>query len=117
MRILVVDDYPGTAEATCILLRMLEHDCRPALSGAQAIVELGSFEPELVIVDLELPDIHGSDVALHARERGMFVVVMSGHEPTNNLPFADMFVTKPITLETLRDVLAAATSRPAAGGG
>src|SRR5215831_15276004 len=113
MRILVIDDYPGTAEATCILLRMLDHDCRPALSGAQAIGELASFDPELVLVDLELPDIHGSDIARHARERGMFVVVMSGHEPTNTLPFADMFVTKPLTLETLRDVLAAAASRQA----
>jgi DNA-binding response OmpR family regulator len=118
VRILVIDDYPGTAEAACILLRMLGHDCRPALTGAQAIGELASFEPDLVLVDLELPDIHGSDVAHHARELGSFVAVMSGHEPIDGTPrFADMFVTKPITLAGLRDVLAAAESRRAAGGG
>jgi len=118
MRILVIDDFPGTAEASCILLRMLGHDCRPALNGAQAIGELATFDPELVLVDLELPDVSGTDVARHARERGAFVVVVSGHEaPEGPTPFADMFVTKPLTLDCLRDVVAAATSRRAAGGG
>ncbi len=117
MRILVVDDFPGTAEAACILLHLLGHECRPALTGAQAIGALASFEPELVLVDLELPDVSGYDVARLARERGTFVAFTSGHEPADDVSrLADAFVTKPITLENLRDVLAAAASRRAAGG-
>ena len=59
MRVLIVDDYPDTAEATGVLLESAGHECRTATSGAEALAAADAFNPELAILDIGLPDIDG----------------------------------------------------------
>jgi two-component system OmpR family response regulator len=69
-RILVVDDYPDGAEVMCILLGILGHECRAVYTGRDALAEASVFEPDIVILDLGLPDISGYEVARELRRRG-----------------------------------------------
>jgi DNA-binding response OmpR family regulator len=60
--ILVVDDYPDSAEATAQFLALHGHDARAAHSCAEARAMVSgdaAFVPEVVIVDIRLPDGDG----------------------------------------------------------
>jgi two-component system CheB/CheR fusion protein len=59
MRVLIVDDYPGTAETAGKLLKAAGHECLSATSSAKALALADEFEPEVAIVDISLPDIDG----------------------------------------------------------
>lgn len=59
MRVLIVDDYPDTAETVGELLRRAGHDCRSATCGAEALAVADAFKPELAILDIGLPDLDG----------------------------------------------------------
>ncbi|MGE0869228.1 MAG: response regulator [Kofleriaceae bacterium] len=82
MRVLVVDDYPGVAEISCVMLRILGHDAIPATSGVEALARARDFEPDIVILDIGLPDRNGYDVAraLRAAPRGnaLHIAVLTG---------------------------------------
>jgi CheY-like chemotaxis protein len=81
-RVLVVDDYPDSAETTCALLSMLGHNCRFAISGARALIEAAQFEPTIAILDIGLPDISGFELARQLREqfagRSLFLAALTG---------------------------------------
>jgi CheY-like chemotaxis protein len=66
-RVLVVDDYPDSAETTCTLLAMLGHECRFAICGKDALLEAATFEPDVAILDLGLPDVSGFELAAALR--------------------------------------------------
>lgn len=68
-RVLVVDDYPDSAETTCTLLAMLGHECRFAVCGKDALTEAARFEPDIAILDLGLPDLSGYELARELRRR------------------------------------------------
>src|ERR1043166_6001432 len=68
-RVLVVDDHPDSAEASCLLLAALGHACCPATTGTQALAEAENFRPDVVICDIGLPDITGYEVARTLRTR------------------------------------------------
>jgi CheY-like chemotaxis protein len=65
-RILIVDDDVGAADALASLLRSAGHgDARVAYTGATALALAVEFLPTVVLVDLELPDVSGYEVARH----------------------------------------------------
>jgi DNA-binding response OmpR family regulator len=82
MRVLIVDDYPGTAETTGKLLRGAGHECRSATSGAKALAVADVFEPEVAILDIGLPDIDGYALIGALRNRFAirppYAIAMSG---------------------------------------
>src|SRR5262245_61609040 len=63
LRVLVVDDYPGAAETLRILLELWGHEVRIAHSGKEALTVAGSFWPHVVLLDIEMPGMHGGMVA------------------------------------------------------
>jgi two-component system, OmpR family, alkaline phosphatase synthesis response regulator PhoP len=63
MRILVVDDELDTAQTIAFLLADSGHEVRYAISGAAALAIAKSEKPEVVVLDLGLPDIDGLDLA------------------------------------------------------
>ena len=67
LRVLVVDDYPDSAETACALLAMLGHDCRFATSGAKALEEAAQFLPDVAILDIGLPVMDGYELAERIR--------------------------------------------------
>src|SRR5687768_2968893 len=118
-RVLVVDDYPDAAEIACILLEILGHDCRSVMTGAAALEEAARFDPDIVILDIGLPDISGYDVARQLRARGgrrMYLAAVTGwgQHADRALAFAagfDQHVLKPTDAAKLEMIIAGAASR------
>ena len=62
-RVLVVDDDLETIQALAVLLKALGHDAQFAISGLGAINCARKFKPDIVILDVHLPDLEGDKVA------------------------------------------------------
>jgi CheY-like chemotaxis protein len=82
-RILVVDDRPVALSATSRLLELEGHTVRSASTGHAAIRVAREFAPDLVLLDISLPDISGYEVfrrlkACESLARTVFVA-LSGH--------------------------------------
>lgn len=69
VRVLVVDDYPDSAETASMLLTLFGHECRTAVTGRGALAQAAAFDPDIVILDIGLPDISGYEVARALRAR------------------------------------------------
>lgn len=61
-RILVVDDNEDAASSLATLLELGGHSVATALSGTQAIEYMNSFNPDIIFLDIGLPDMTGYDV-------------------------------------------------------
>src|SRR5690348_5127213 len=68
-RVLVVDDNADVANSLSRLLNLLGHDARPVYCGQAAIDTASEWVPHLVLVDLNLPDVPGYEVAKTIRAR------------------------------------------------
>ena len=118
-RVLIVDDYPDAAEATCMLFTRLGHLCRCAISGEHALDEARAFLPDIVILDIGLPDLSGYDVARTLRQRhgaGIYLAALTGWGQPEDRRRAidagfDQHIVKPATAQVLCELIAAAERR------
>ena len=116
-RVLVVDDEPQILRALRINLRVRQYEVLTAASGAEALEVAGHHPPDLVILDLGLPDLSGIDV-IHGL-RGWTtapIVVLSGRaDSTDKVEAldagADDYVTKPFSMDELLARMRAAVRR------
>lgn len=119
-RVLVVDDEPGLAHALAITLRASGWDVATAADGATALTQAAARTPDVVLLDLGLPDMSGLDVitALRAWTRVPIVVLSArqhGEDKVDALDAgADDYVTKPFAMNELLARLRAAVRRAAA---
>jgi two-component system, OmpR family, KDP operon response regulator KdpE len=120
-RVLVVDDEPQILRALRINLRARQYDVATAASGAQALDEAAAHPPDLVILDLGLPDMDGVDVIGGLRGwTAVPIIVLSGRADSNDKvealdAGADDYVTKPFGMDELLARMRAAVRRtPAA---
>lgn len=68
MRILLVEDHAAVADISCSLLREVhEHEVAHVGTGAAALAAIDKFRPDLVLLDLNLPDTSGYEVARQLR--------------------------------------------------
>lgn len=120
MRVLIVDDYPGAAQAALIYLELLGHECRAVTTGAIALETVATFDPDVVLLDIGLPDLSGYEVAREIRARAtnkrVFIVALTGWaRPDDRVKSIaagiDMHVLKPPRPEVLAEVLALAKAR------
>lgn len=84
-RVLVVDDHEGFRRCARALLTESGFDVvGEAESGAAAVALAGEVEPELVLLDVQLPDFDGFEVAsrLLARDEGLKIVLVSSRDRT-----------------------------------
>ena len=68
-RVLVVDDQPDCAEVVSVLLTIMGYECQSAGTGSEALEQAEKFEPDVVLLDLHLPDVSGYEVARELRRR------------------------------------------------
>jgi two-component system OmpR family response regulator len=126
-RILVVDDEPSITDLVATALRYDGFDVHTAGSGVEALSAVTSFRPELVVLDIMLPDVDGFEV--HRRLRSerelvpvLFLTARDGTEDkVRGLTMgADDYVTKPFSLEELvarvHAILRRTRGAPADGG-
>src|ERR1700761_8520838 len=120
-RVLVVDDEPQILRALRINLRARQYDVSIAASGAQALEEAAAHPPDLVILDLGLPDMDGVEVIGGLRGwTKVPIIVLSGRADSADKvealdAGADDYVTKPFGMDELLARMRAAVRRtPAA---
>jgi len=75
-RVLVVDDEPNISALLSATLRLVKFEVRVVDSGHRALVAVEDFEPDLVVLDVMLPDLDGFDVAKRLRATGSRVPVL-----------------------------------------
>lgn len=116
-RILVVEDEPALARALAITLRARHYDADVALSGAAALDLAAKAHPDVVILDLGLPDLDGLDVLRALRGWSQVpVVVLSARQTSDDKvealdAGADDYVSKPFGMDELLARLRAAERR------
>ena len=77
--VLVVDDAPEFVELAAVVLAQAGHRVRRASSVAEALEAIDHSMPDLVVLDLTLPDGDGLDLCRTVRERGdAYVLVVTG---------------------------------------
>ncbi|WP_327042535.1 response regulator [Micromonospora ureilytica] len=116
-RILVVDDEPQILRALRINLRARRYDVDVADTGAAALKAAASHPPDLVVLDLGLPDIDGVEVIRGLRGwTTVPIIVLSGRAGSEDKVAAldagaDDYVTKPFGVEELLARIRAVTRR------
>jgi two-component system OmpR family response regulator len=125
-RLLVVDDEPTILELLAGTLRFAGFDVLTAVSGAEALRAAAAAKPDLILLDVMMPDCDGFDVIRRIRAGGPRVPVIfltardSVHERVTGLTLGgDDYVTKPFSLDEvlarIRAVLRRSRGEPEAG--
>ena len=119
-RILVVDDEPQILRALRINLRARGYDVEVADTGTAALTSAGRHPPDLIVLDLGLPDLDGADVIRTLRGwTTVPIIVLSGRAGSQDKVAAldagaDDYVTKPFGVDELLARIRAVTRRLAA---
>jgi two-component system KDP operon response regulator KdpE len=106
-RILIVDDEPNILGTVAPLMRARGYEVFSAMSGRAAIEAVERDKPDLVVLDLGLPDLDGVDVCRRVRATSNVpIVVLSAREEEGDKvealdAGADDYVTKPFGAEEL----------------
>jgi signal transduction histidine kinase/ActR/RegA family two-component response regulator len=125
LRVLVVEDGEDAREMMQALLALHGHDVRVAADGRTALDAAASLAPDVVLLDIGLPDMDGYEVARRLRAspaRGAYLVALTGYGQSEDEAAAyaagfDRHMTKPVEPAALARVLAeiapTRTSQPA----
>jgi two-component system KDP operon response regulator KdpE len=119
-RVLVVDDEPQILRALRINLRVRGYDVHVAATGTEALEAAGRYPPDLVILDLGLPDLDGVEViqGLRGWTKAPIIVLSGRADSTDKVEAldagADDYVTKPFGVEELLARMRAAVRRTGA---
>jgi two-component system, OmpR family, KDP operon response regulator KdpE len=117
VRILVVDDEPSIVAAVAPLLRSRGYEVLTAMTGRAAVDTAEQENPELVVLDLGLPDMDGVEVCAQLRKsRSIPIIVLSARGAEGDKvraldAGADDYVTKPFGAEELLARIRAALRR------
>lgn len=106
-RVLVVDDAPEFLELVSAALRKEGYDVIEAADGRSGLERLDEDKPDLVVLDLTLPDLDGMEVCRQIRERSdAFVLMLTARSDEVDRVMglktgADDYVTKPFSVREL----------------
>jgi two-component system OmpR family response regulator len=107
-RVLVVDDEPYIADLLSTGLRFVGFDVRTAGSGLEALTSVREWKPDLLVLDVMMPDVDGFEVTRRLRADGRETPVLfltardSVEDKVAGLTIGgDDYVTKPFSLEEI----------------
>jgi signal transduction histidine kinase len=116
-RVLVVDDNHDAAEMLAVMLGTWGQETRVAHDGIQALATAEAFQPEIVLLDIGLPDLDGYEVARRLRTepwgRRALLVAVTGWGQESDLERSrhagfDRHLVKPVVPGLLRELIAGA---------
>ncbi len=123
-RVLVVDDEPNIADVISIALRYNDYEVETAAGGEEAIKAVAATRPDLIVLDVMLPDFDGFEVARRLRERAdeTPILFLTARDTTadkvRGLTLGgDDYVTKPFSVEELLARIATILRRFGRAGG
>jgi signal transduction histidine kinase len=114
-RVLVVDDNVDAADSLGQLLRLDGHTVETAYAARAAIDKFEAFHPDLVLLDIGLPEMDGYEVAHRLRQRGdarnVILVALTGYGQREDRERAlvagfDDHLVKPVNFPDLQRVIA-----------
>jgi PAS domain S-box-containing protein len=120
LRVLVVDDNRDAADSLAVLLSLDGHRVAAAYDGADAIERALTWQPDVVLLDIGLPDMSGYEVARRLRTveggRPLSIIAISGWGQQRDKEEAleagcDAHLTKPANPAEVRELLNALPAR------
>lgn len=121
LRVLVVDDNEDVAEMTAEMLKMYGHEALTAGDGPSALSLAESERPDVVLLDLGLPGMHGIEVAecIMAKSGGdaPLLIAVSGYgrpedRERSRRAGCEHHLVKPVDFDRLLALLATQTPAP-----
>jgi chemotaxis protein histidine kinase CheA/ActR/RegA family two-component response regulator len=116
--VLIVDDSLSVRNSLVQLMRDAGYRAETARDGIDAIDTLNSFKPDVVLTDLEMPNMNGVELTYHLRERedmkGLPIIMITSRSQDKHRRMAeqagvDTYITKPYSdgdlLQTIRHSL------------
>jgi two-component system, OmpR family, response regulator len=107
-RVLVVDDEPNIVDVITMALRFQGFETASAATGTEALAAIESFRPQVMILDVMLPDMDGFEVAgrLGAERGHVPIIFLTARDATEDklrglTSGGDDYMTKPFSLEEL----------------
>ncbi|HEV3152293.1 MAG TPA: response regulator transcription factor [Candidatus Baltobacteraceae bacterium] len=102
-KILVIEDDEDIAKLEQTVLERADYEVRVTGSGAEGLELADTYKPDVVILDIGLPDISGLDVCTSlSNSNNAFVLMVSGHSREQDVLLglglgADDYITKPFS--------------------
>src|SRR6185436_11513405 len=115
LRVLVVDDNRDGADALGLLLEELGNQVHVTYGGTKALEVATTFRPDLMLIDLVMPDMDGCGLVMRVRQFPAFaqtrIVAITGQKDEDRKVSAlkagcDAVLFKPVALTDLKAVLA-----------
>jgi signal transduction histidine kinase len=111
-RVLVVDDNADAADSLAMMLQLASHEVQSVYTAHAALEQLGPFNPDLVLLDIGLPQMDGYEVArrIRAQRKSVFLVAVSGYGQAEDKRRAqdagfDAHFVKPLDIASLERLL------------
>lgn len=113
-RVLVVDDNVDGADVTALLLQVLGHETQVAYTSATALAAADEYRPNVVLLDIGLPEMDGYEVARRLRLRPLlkntWLVAITGYGQESDRQLSkeagfDHHLIKPVAPEKLEALL------------
>ncbi len=118
-RVLVVDDNVDAATSLAMMLELKGHTVQTVHDGSAALNAVQSFSPEVVLLDIELPDMSGYEVARQIRSnsggKNITLIALTGRGQQDDKERAreagfDEHFTKPVDISLLATLISAAST-------
>jgi PAS domain S-box-containing protein len=113
-RVLIVDDNVDAANTLAALLNSMSHETSTAFSGEEALEQLRTFEPDVVLLDIGLPVMNGYELAQRLRRnpklKHVRLIALTGYGQTEDRQRAlaegfEEHLVKPVDVQTLERIL------------
>jgi len=107
-RVLVVEDNELNLKLFCDLLRAHDFAAEPVADGREAVARARAFEPDLIVMDIQMPHVTGFDLIREMKQDAglraipiMAVTAYAGREDEDRIRAAgaNAYVSKPISLD------------------
>ena len=122
LRVLVIDDEPQIRKLLRVSLGAHGYDVHESMSGMDSVVQAADIKPDLVILDLGLPDIDGKEVVRRLRELSdVPILILTARDQEKEKidaldAGADDYITKPFSMGELLARMRVSVRRSAHAG-
>lgn len=108
-RVLLVDDHPRLMNFVRLGLKFSGFEVITASSGQEGLDQVRSGSPEIILLDIRMPDMNGFEVLRQIRQFSLIPVIAYSATPEYSIPAleagADAFLAKPFDIGQLVELI------------